>query len=234
MTGDRNVNGRPPAWVKPLVGISVVLALVAAYWLLSKTGALDALVDKAVLVARIQALEFWGPLAVIVLMTGAIVMSPVPSAPIALAAGAAYGHTWGTVYVVVGAELGALVAFGIARMLGYEMLRRWFSERLDMGLLGSQNALMGIVFVTRLLPFISFDLVSYAAGLTPLTTWRFAVATLAGIVPASFLLAHFGGEMASGESRRIAVTVLALGGLTLLPILVRLVLAWRRSRARKR
>lgn len=170
----------------------------------------------------------------IVLMTGAIVMSPVPSAPIALAAGAAYGHTWGTVYVVVGAELGALVAFGIARLLGYEMLRRWFSERLDMGLLGSQNALMGIVFVTRLLPFISFDLVSYAAGLTPLTTWRFAVATLAGIVPASFLLAHFGGEMASGESRRIAVTVLALGGLTLLPILVRLVLAWRRSRARKR
>ena len=41
-------------------------------------------------------------------------------------------------------------------------------------------------------------------------------------MPASFLLAHFGGEMASDESRRIAVTVLALGGLTLLPILVRL------------
>jgi len=40
--------------------------------------------------------------------------------------------------------------------------------------------------------------------------------------------------MASGKSRRIAVTVLALGGLTLLPILVQLVPAWRRNRARKR
>lgn len=234
MQDDRIRTGGAYAWVNPTVGISVVLALVSIYWMLSKTGALEALLDKTVLLARIQAFGFWGPLAVIALMTSAIVMSPIPSAPIALAAGAAYGHTWGAVYIAVGAELGALAAFGIARLLGHDALRRWFNERLDMGLFGSQHALMGIVFVTRLLPFISFDLVSYAAGLTPLTAWRFAVATLAGIVPVSFLLAHFGNEMASGEPERIAVTVLALGGLTLLPILVRLVLARRRSRAGKR
>lgn len=219
---------RLPLWVKPLIGISVVVALVAAYWLLSKTGALESLLDTAVLMARIQALGIWGPVAVVVLMTAAIVMSPVPSAPIALAAGAAYGHIWGTVYVAAGAELGALVAFAIARLLGHDVLHKWFKDRLDMGLFGSQNALMGIVFVSRLLPFVSFDLVSYAAGLTSLTVWRFAVATLAGIIPASFLLAHFGGEMASGEARRIGITVVALGGLTVLPILIRLVLVRRR------
>ena len=31
------------------------------------------------------------------------VASPIPSAPIALAPGAAYGHVWGTVQVVIGA-----------------------------------------------------------------------------------------------------------------------------------
>jgi len=160
-------------------------------------------------------------------MAIAIIFSPIPSAPIALAAGAVYGHAWGTVYVLVGAETGALVAFGIARLLGYEVFRRWYGERLNMGLLGSQNALMGVVFVSRLLPFLSFDLVSYAAGLTPLTFWRFAAATLAGILPASFLLAHFGSEMASGEAQRMTMTVLALGGLTLLPVVVRLILARR-------
>jgi len=77
--------------------------------------------------------------------------------------------------------------------------------------LGSQNALMGSVFASRLLPFISFDVVSYAAGLTPLAWWRFAVATVAGIAPASFLLAHFGGEMASGEIGRTIFSALALG-----------------------
>ena len=108
--------------------------------------------------------------------------------------------------------------------------RRWFGERLNQGPLGARNALIGIVFVSRLMPFLSFDLISQAAGLTPITFWRLAVATLAGILPASFLLAHFGGEMASGEAQRMTITVLALGGLTLLPVVVRLVLARRRSR----
>jgi uncharacterized membrane protein YdjX (TVP38/TMEM64 family) len=78
--------------------------------------------------------------------------------------------------------------------------------------------LMAIVLASRLLPFISFDVVSYAAGLTALSPWRFAVATLAGILPASFLLAHFGGEMASGELDRILLAVLALGLLTGIPL----------------
>jgi len=79
---------------------------------------------------------------------------------------------------------------------------------------------MAIVFASRLLPFISFDVVSYAAGLTTLTLWRFALATLAGILPASFLLAHFGGEMAAGEVDRILYAVLALGLLTGIPLAV--------------
>ena len=81
---------------------------------------------------------------------------------------------------------------------------------------------MAIVFVSRALPFMSFDLVSYAAGLTVLSTWRFAIATLAGVAPISFLLAHFGSEMATGETRRILISVLMLGGLTLIPVIIEL------------
>jgi uncharacterized membrane protein YdjX (TVP38/TMEM64 family) len=150
----------------------------------------------------------------------AILVSPIPSAPIALAAGALYGHTWGTGYVALGAELGALAAFGLARLLGREVLQRWLGGRLPATRLGSQGALMAIVFISRLLPFISFDIVSYAAGFTALTWWRFALATLAGILPASFLLAHFGGEMATGELDRIMYAVLALGVLTAVPVAV--------------
>ena len=80
---------------------------------------------------------------------------------------------------------------------------------------------MGIVFVSRLLPFISFDMVSYAAGITPLSFWRFSIATLAGIIPSSYLLAHFGSELASAETGSIAITLLLLGGITLAIILIR-------------
>ena len=229
--GDAPPAGRVLVTRALAAGAFVVALLAVTYWLLSRYGALDIITDRAALAVWIDDLGPVGPLAVVGSMTIAIIFSPIPSAPIALAAGAAYGHAWGTVYVLVGAETGALVAFGIARLLGYEVLRKWFGERLNLGLLGSQNGLMGIVFVSRLLPFLSFDLISYAAGLTPITFWRFAAATLAGILPASFLLAHFGSEMGSGEVQRMTLTVLALGGLTVLPVVVRLALARRRSRA---
>ncbi|MFB6259668.1 MAG: TVP38/TMEM64 family protein [Thiohalorhabdaceae bacterium] len=194
---------------------------------MDRSGLLALLLDGEALRARIDALGAWGPAMVVGLMTLAILVSPIPSAPIAVAAGAAYGHTWGTLYVLIGAECGALAAFGLARWLGYEALHRWFGERISRGWLGSQGALTGFVLVTRLLPFVSFDLVSYAAGLSVLTFWRFAVATLVGTVPASFVLVHFGGEMVSGEGGRIMLAVIALGGLTLIPVLAAY---WQRRR----
>ncbi len=123
-----------------------------------------------------------------------------------------------------------MTAFAVSRFVGYETVHRWFGGRLSVGLIGSQNALTGVVFVSRLFPFPSFDIVSYAAGLTVLSFWRFAIATLAGIAPTSFLLAHFGSVMRTGESDRILFSVLALGGLTLAPILVKLFRDWRSRR----
>lgn len=217
------------AVLKLAAGVLAVLALIAAYWVLRETGVLGTIVDEQRLRVWIANLGAWGPFGVVALMTLAILVSPIPSAPIAMAAGAAYGHGWGTLYVLLGAEAGALAAFGLARLLGGAALSRWLGKRLP-GLSGSQNALMGIVFASRLLPFISFDLISYAAGLTPLSVWRFALATLAGIVPASFILAHLGFEMASGETGRFLYTALALGLITGLPIVAALV----RDRLRRR
>jgi uncharacterized membrane protein YdjX (TVP38/TMEM64 family) len=55
--------------------------------------------------------------------------------------------------------------------------------------------------------------------LSYLRFWRFALATLAGIIPASFLLAHFGSEAATGDLGRATWAVLGLGMFTLVPII---------------
>lgn len=217
--------------IKLLVGIAMALTLVALYAVLDRSGALATIMDSGALRTRVEHWGLWGPVAIVVLMTLAILVSPIPSAPIALAAGAAYGHGWGTLYVLLGAQVGAMAAFGIARIVGHGTVQRWFGGRLSIGLMGSQTALMGFVFASRLLPFVSFDIVSYAAGLTVLTFWRFVIATAAGIAPSSFLLAHFGSEMGSGESGRILYSALALGALTLIPVLVKLVRDRRRRHA---
>lgn len=203
-------------------GVGVLSVFVATSLVLWQTGLLDRMLDGVALEQAVIQLGTLGPVLIVGLMAVAIVMSPIPSAPIALAAGAAYGHFWGALYVAVGSATGALIAFGISRLIGYDALRKWLGARLSTGVLHrfltSQNALMAVVFATRLLPFLSFDIISYAAGLTPLKTWRFAIATLMGIVPASFMLAHFGGELASGDWRRAGMTVIALGFVTLLPV----------------
>ncbi len=219
-------------WLRLSAALLVLLVLFTTYLVLHETGALSTILDGAALRKHVEQLGAWGPLAIIALMILAVLVSPIPSAPIAMAAGAAYGHAWGTLYVLIGAETGAIAAFGLARILGHAALKRWFGDRLEMGLIGSQNALMGVVLVSRLVPFISFDLVSYAAGLTVLSFWRFALATLAGIVPASFLLAHFGLEMMNGDGDQFMYTALALGLVTAVPLAWALIRDYRRRRSK--
>lgn len=209
--------------IKGTIGAILVGVIFSAAWWVPQTGLFVAMPDSASLRQWFIDFGAWGPVMVVGLMIVAILVSPLPSAPIALASGAIYGHFWGAVYVLAGSEIGALIAFGLARYLGFELLHSWMGSRLSKGLAGSQNFLMGTVFVSRLLPFISFDIVSYAAGLTTLSFWRFAVATLAGIIPASFLLAHFGQELMTSETDRIMLAVVVLGALAALPFLAKLV-----------
>jgi len=213
--------------IKYLTGIFVVLIFAFLYIYFYQAGTLNSLYEVNALQIKLQQIGAWGPLLIIILMSGAIVMSPIPSAPIAIAAGLVYGHTWGTLYIVIGAEIGALLAFSISRLLGYEAMQKRFGDRIKYKFLNSKNHLMFIVFITRLIPFISFDIISYAAGLTKIGYWQFALATFAGILPASFLLAHFGGEMASDDSQSMIITILLLGSITLIPILIGLINKYR-------
>ena len=208
--------------IKLLVGIVLAVVVVTYRWWAPQIGVPTQLPNGEVLRLWFEGFGIWGPAVVVGTMMLAILVSPIPSAPIALAAGAIYGHLWGTLYVVIGSEAGALAAFSIAQFFGYEAIHKRFGDQLGRHLTGSQNFLTGVVFASRLLPFISFDIVSYAAGLTPLKFWRFAVATLAGILPASFLLAHFGSELIADESDQVLLAVFVLGSLATIPIVLKL------------
>lgn len=196
-----------------------VVGLTACYFTLAGSELMTLFTDLDALISKVQNLGVFGPLLLIGLMALAIVFNPLPSAPIALGAGAIYGHTLGTAYVVAGAELGAILAFLIARWAGYDLTRRFFGETGTLKGISSQNTLTSLVFVSRLIPFMSFDLVSYAAGLSPIKPWRFAVATLLGLLPVSFALAHFGAEIGNGDYRTLVGFVLVIGLLTIAPIL---------------
>ena len=161
-----------------------------------------------------------GPLALIGLMVLAIVVSPIPSGPIAIAAGALYGTVWGGLLSMVGALLGALLAFCATRYLGFDAVQRSSSPVLRaLTTPRSRTALMGIVFLSRLVPFISFDLVSYAAGLTTLSFWQFALATWLGIIPICLALAAMGAGMV-GHAHIGTAALLIVSCVTLVPVIL--------------
>jgi len=90
-----------------IAGLSAIGFL---YWGLVDTGVMTEAFSDGGPQRFIARLGSWGPASVVGLMAIAIVVSPLPSAPIAVAAGALYGHTYGTIYVIIGAEIGAVVS----------------------------------------------------------------------------------------------------------------------------
>ena len=204
------------------ISAALLFFLTVVYFSMADSEYMRFFTDPGFLIANIRELGVLGPILIILLMSVAIVFNPLPSAPVALTAGAVYGHTMGTVYVVAGAELGAILAFLIARWAGFDLTRRFFGETGMFQRINSQRTLTILVFVSRLIPFMSFDLVSYAAGLSPIKFWRFALATLLGLIPVSFALAHFGSEIDEGNYQLVIGIVLMLGLLAIAPLLVQL------------
>jgi uncharacterized membrane protein YdjX (TVP38/TMEM64 family) len=137
----------------------------------------------------------WLPLLLIGLMI-LHTLVPVPAELIALAAGMALGPLWGTVVIWIGAMLGAYVGFFLARSLGQPVLRHLVSpprlERLQQWL---QQADVGLLLAVRLLPVISFNLINFALGLSPIGWWRFTWTTALGIVPVTVVVVVFGAHL---------------------------------------
>jgi len=81
--------------IKVLCGILVAAIIISYGWWGAELGLPFAMPDSAVVRQWFDGLGAWGPAAIIGSMVVAILVSPIPSAPIALAAGAIYGHYWG-------------------------------------------------------------------------------------------------------------------------------------------
>jgi len=166
--------------------------------------------------------EEWGslaPLVFMLVMAGAVVISPIPSVPLDAAAGAFFGPFLGTAYSLLGAEAGALISFFITRALGKETIARWLKSDIGFCEKCSERNLFIVILLARLLPVFSFDLVSYGAGLTRISPRGFAIATFLGMIPPTFAFNYFGSGIFSGSGY-----TLFLGGLIV--VLALLVPRW--------
>ncbi len=143
-----------------------------------------------------------GPLAPLLLigsMACAVLIPPIPSVPLDLAAGAVFGPFYGALYAVIGAEIGAIICFLLARALGRDVLSKLLKLETVFCQMCTDHQLMGLVFFARLIPIFSFDVVSYGAGLTNISLKTFALATLFGMAPPTFAFTYLGSSVISAQ-----------------------------------
>jgi uncharacterized membrane protein YdjX (TVP38/TMEM64 family) len=148
------------------------------------------------------------PLVYMCLMALAVVIAIIPSLPLNVAAGAFFGPLPGTLYSALGATIGAAAAFLIARYLGRAVVERFIQGHMNVCSQCSDRLLTKIIFISRLIPFISFDVVSYGAGLTKMTLRAFLLASFFGMLPLTFIYNQFGAGLVLNQTLAVSLGIL--------------------------
>ncbi|BAF58314.1 uncharacterized conserved protein [Pelotomaculum thermopropionicum SI] len=201
------------AWLK--AGILAVLA--ALYFFVEPLQAavkrvvfILSTVDVAAVKHYILSFGIWAPVASFTLMVFQSVMAPLPAFVITFANAALFGWARGAVLSWSSAMCGAAVCYWIARFYGRSAVER-LTSKLALEEVDRFFERYGkyAIIVARLLPFVSFDVVSYAAGLTSIGFWEFFWATGLGQLPATLVYSYV-GDMLVGSVRTFVFGLLTL------------------------
>jgi uncharacterized membrane protein YdjX (TVP38/TMEM64 family) len=134
----------------------------------------------------------------------------VPKNILTLVAGSVFGFFWGTSVVLIGSMTGALLAFAISRYLGQEVIEQVLIRRAPKIERYLSNNQFRTLLTARLIPVVPFTLLNYAAGLSPIRTWRYTSATILGILPGTLSYILIGAYGIHPKSWQFGVGLLLL------------------------
>lgn len=136
------------------------------------------------------------PVVSAVLMIFQSVIAPLPAFLITFANGLLFGVWWGAALSWSSAMLGAALCFFIARALGRPVIVKLLNEAaVNTSDQFFQRYGKHAVLIARLVPVISFDAISYGAGLTGMRFLWFGIATGIGQLPATLLYSYLGDRV---------------------------------------
>ena len=201
--------------------VAAVALVMTLLWLLLSELGMPASLKPGDLARWLTDHGIWGPVFLTLMMVLAVVVGPIPTLPISAASGLAFGVVPGTFIAAAGALIGALIAFSLARLLGRDAVRRKLSDNPLFAADGSQQLLFWGVFLTRLIPVFSFALISYAAGVTAINAWRFALASFVGMLPMTFVFAGLGHTFELNPMLTVVAAGLILIVMAMLPFFLK-------------
>lgn len=132
----------------------------------------------------------------------------IPATPLSLAAGALFGAVSGAVYILIGASIGAGLAFLTSRFI----LQQWANQLVDTKLSKireyfdaiERNGFLTVLFL-RLVPIFPFNGINFALGITKVKFVEYMAASVLGMIPGVITLSFLGGAFLSGNIRDIVL-----------------------------
>ncbi len=191
-----------PGKLRSLLKLAVSLGVaVLVFWVAHQLGffaAIQGFFTDAlawIVLRTADANEGLGPLGPIIFIGIYIVATVLflPASVLTLGAGAVFGVLAGALYVVIGATVGANLAFLIGRYLARERVAKLIAGNAKFAAIDRAVGREGwkIVGLIRLSPAFPFNVINYALGLTQVSFWDNLLGT-AGILPGTFMYVYIG------------------------------------------
>lgn len=211
-----------------ILKVIIIVALVCTYLFvqpvkiaINRVVFLFSMLDVEVIKEYILSFGIWAPVISFLMMIFQSVAAPLPAFLITFANAGLFGWAKGALLSWSSAMAGAVLCFYIARFYGrntVEKLTGKFAiENIDVFF---EKYGKYTILIARLLPFISFDVVSYAAGLTSMSFWSFFWATGVGQLPATIVYSYVGG-MLTGGVKKFVMGLFVLFALSILIFLLK-------------
>lgn len=204
-----------------LIKVIIVIAVISLYFFIPSikenvNQAVSILnnLDVDMLKKYILSFGMWAPTVSFILMILQSVIAPIPAFIITFANAGLFGWINGAILSWTSSMVGATLCFYIARFLGRDVVIKLTSNeglnKVDkfFGKYGNYA-----ILIARLLPFISFDIVSYAAGLTSMKFSSFFIATGIGQLPATIIYSYIGGVL-TGTTKTLVTGLLFIFALS--------------------
>ncbi len=209
--------------VKKVAAAIVVVAMLGCYYFVpsvhTTVGKIFQILGSGDLTLVEEFMASYGNYAAVVsflLMILQSLAAPIPAFLITLTNANLFGWWQGAILSWSSAMAGAAICFYISRILGRDVAIKLTSkaglEQIDTFF---EKYGRNTILVCRLLPFVSFDIVSYAAGLTSMSFIEFFAATGIGQLPATIVYSYVGG-MLTGGAQMLMTGLLILFALSIL------------------
>ncbi|PIN74857.1 hypothetical protein COV18_05555 [Candidatus Woesearchaeota archaeon CG10_big_fil_rev_8_21_14_0_10_37_12] len=101
-----------------------------------------------------------------------------------------FGTWFGTLVNLLGATIGASLAFFVAQYLGRDFVKSLMGERLNEFEKKVEKNGFAVILLLRLIPIFPFIGINYASGLTKIKFKDYFFATLLGMIPGTFIYTY--------------------------------------------